>query len=72
MARVLDEDDLGCRPAAWPGFPGCTRSHAGDEFVYPLVDAAERVLAQHRAPRLVVELQMWGDITERVPARLAE
>ncbi len=34
------------------------RLHAGDELVDPLVDRAERVLAQHGALRLVVELQV--------------
>src|SRR5436190_7314120 len=34
------------------------RSHAGDEFFHPFVDGAERVLAENRALRLVVELQV--------------
>src|SRR5919198_2336640 len=34
------------------------RLHPGDELVYPFVDGAERVLAQHGALGLVVELQV--------------
>src|SRR5450755_3867204 len=34
------------------------RLHAGDQLLHPLVDRAERVLAEHRPLRLVVELEV--------------
>lgn len=33
--------------------------HAGDEAFHPLVDRPEWVLAQHRALRLVIELEVY-------------
>jgi hypothetical protein len=41
-------------------------SHAGDELLHPLIDRAERVLAQHGPLGLVVELEVHpvdGEIT---------
>src|SRR4051794_4732311 len=47
----------------WPGL------HAFDQLVHPLVVGAERVLAQHRALRLVVELEVHP-VDGEVPAAL--
>src|SRR6478735_2602425 len=53
------------------------RSHAVDEALHPLVVGLERVLAQHRALRLVVELEVHpvdGEVTTpllRAPDELA-
>src|SRR4051794_3539930 len=52
-------------------------SHGGDQPVHPLVVGPERVLAQHRALGLVVELEVYpvdGEVTTallRVPDELA-
>src|ERR1700744_41202 len=51
---------------AIPLWPRCGQLHAGDELFDSFVDRSERVLAQHRALRLVVELQVHpvhGEIT---------
>src|SRR5262245_53451224 len=53
------------------------RLHAGDEAVHPLVEGPERVLAEHCALRLVVQLQVHpvdGEVAPlllRVPDELA-
>ena len=54
MTRCIGPD---CIPLPSP--PGRRRrSEAGDQPLDPLVEGAERVLAQHGALRLVVELEV--------------
>src|SRR5439155_9274395 len=66
----------GCRRAR-PRGPGAPASHARDQPVHPFVVRAERVLAQHGALGLVVELEVDpvdGEVAPlllRVPDELA-
>src|SRR3990170_2712149 len=50
-------------------YAGTVPSHARDELLDALVDGAERVLAQHGALRLVVELEVHP-VDREVPAAL--
>src|ERR1700712_4603457 len=55
------------RPRATLGY-AVRRSHARDESLDPFVDRAERVLAEHRALGLVVELEVYpvdGEVAAR-------
>src|SRR5260370_3865864 len=45
-------------PTSPPTTPAARRSHPGDELLDPLVHRTERVLAQHRALGLVVQLEV--------------
>src|SRR3712207_7143803 len=52
-----------------PRDPPPRASHRRDELLHPLVDGLERVLAQHRALRLVVELEVHP-VEDRKSTRL--
>ena len=76
--HVLKANAGGCAGAALRGARrSCrvtlrftTSSHRGDELLDPLVDAAVRVLAQHGALRLVVQLEVHPVDGEVAPALL--
>src|SRR5206468_11311489 len=44
--------------AAAPSPTAADRSHVRDQLLHPVVNAAERVLAEHRPLRLIVQLQV--------------
>ena len=60
ISEEAGEPPTGCRNSTTGGASAdrLQTSHACDELVDPVVDGLERVFAQHRALRLVVELEM--------------